>query len=121
MPGRLAPAARSVDEIETASFPTDSTQMRTFWGPCNVYRRFIEDFSTINRPLNDYLRKNKKFNWSDPTAQAQYVFNMFKSKLAKPPVLVLLQPHRPNMTDTDVAVYAFGAAFIQQQSDRNLM
>jgi len=39
------------------------TDMQTFIGFVNFYRRFIRDFSTIARPLFDLTRSDKAWSW----------------------------------------------------------
>lgn len=70
MSGRLDADSKVVDAIKIDVFLTETTQMRSFVGPCNVYGRFIKAFSRNSRPRNDILRKNKELNWSDLTTEA---------------------------------------------------
>jgi hypothetical protein len=50
------------------------------------YRRFIEGFSKIARPMTALLVKNVEFKW---TPVCQESFEMLKEKLTTTPVLVL--------------------------------
>jgi hypothetical protein len=34
-------------------------ELRSFWGMCNVYRRFVPHFASLAAPLNVYLTKGK--------------------------------------------------------------
>jgi len=43
--------------------PENRTDMQTFIGFVNFYRRFIRDFSTIARPLFDLTRSDKAWSW----------------------------------------------------------
>jgi hypothetical protein len=45
--------------------PTTVKQTRGFLGFGNFYRRFIWHFSELAKPLNDLLKKDQKFNWTD--------------------------------------------------------
>lgn len=56
------------DKIEAVkSFPKPKTQknVRAFLGLCNYYRKFIAGFSELAGPLNDLLKKDKDFEWSE--------------------------------------------------------
>jgi len=44
--------------------PESRTDVQAFVGFVNFYRRFIQDFSTIARPLFDLTRSNHVWNWS---------------------------------------------------------
>lgn len=81
--------------IETTLFPTNSLKMRKVLFACNVHGSFTENFSKITRPLIDYSRMEKELDWSDPATEALHAWNTLKSRLEEPPVLDLLQPHRP--------------------------
>jgi hypothetical protein len=55
------------------------------------YRRFIEGFSKIARPLTAMLAKKVEFKW---TPACQESFEMLKQKLTTSPVLVLPDVHK---------------------------
>jgi Reverse transcriptase (RNA-dependent DNA polymerase) len=57
VPGRLAIATKNTDALKQAKHPTTQTELPSFLGLCNVYRRFVPNFSRIARPLNDLLKK----------------------------------------------------------------
>ncbi len=56
-PGGLEVALKRKDALEGFQFPTTQTQVLSFLGMCNVYRRFVKDFDKITAPLNDLLKK----------------------------------------------------------------
>ena len=45
--------------------PTTVKQVRGFLGFGNFYQRFIRHFSEFAKPLNDLLKKDHKFDWTD--------------------------------------------------------
>ena len=53
---------------------------------CSYYRRFIEKFSIIARPLHDLTKKKVKFQW---TAKGNEAFNELKKRLITGPLLIL--------------------------------
>ena len=56
-PGTLEIDNTNVESLKHASPPSNKTQLRSFLGLCNVYRRFIEDFTGLANPLNKLLKK----------------------------------------------------------------
>jgi len=44
--------------------PIKITELRSFLGSVNYYRRFIKDYSTIAAPLTDLLKKERGWVWS---------------------------------------------------------
>jgi hypothetical protein len=45
--------------------------IRSFLGLTGYYRRFIEGFSKITKPMTEFLKKDKKFKWT-PTCEASF-------------------------------------------------
>ena len=56
-PGRLGVAERNTEALRHAAPPRTQTELRSFLGLCNVYRRFVPKFPAIAAPLNAYLTK----------------------------------------------------------------
>jgi len=45
--------------------PQIVSEIRSFLGLAGYYRRFIENFSKIAKPLTSILEKGKDFKWTD--------------------------------------------------------
>ena len=71
--------------------PTNVNEIRSFLGLAGYYRRFIEGFSKIARPMTELLKKKKKFVW---TKSCERSFQELKRRLTTAPVLTLLDIHR---------------------------
>jgi Reverse transcriptase (RNA-dependent DNA polymerase) len=56
-PGRLGVAENNTDSLKGATLPRTQTELRSFLGLCNVYRRFVPRFAALAAPLNIYLTK----------------------------------------------------------------
>jgi hypothetical protein len=61
-------------------------EIRSFLGRVGYYRRFIEGFSKIARPLTSLLEKDKEFKWADA---CQISFEELKKRLTTAPMLVM--------------------------------
>jgi hypothetical protein len=58
--------------------------VRSFLGLANFYRRFIEGYAQVARPLNDLTKKNTPFTWKK--AQ-QTAFDTLKNRFTTAPIL----------------------------------
>ena len=61
-------------------------EIRSFLGLAGYYRRFIENFSKVAKPMNELLKKEKKFDW---TETCETSFQELKKRLVSAPVLCL--------------------------------
>ncbi|MEI4913943.1 hypothetical protein Q8G39_28235, partial [Klebsiella pneumoniae] len=52
-----------IQAITDWPIPTTVTQLRGFLGLCGYYRRFVNKFGNICRPLHDLLKKGS-FKWT---------------------------------------------------------
>ena len=43
--------------------PKTVRDIRKFLGLANYYRRFVKDFAKLTQPLNNLMKKEKKWNW----------------------------------------------------------
>ncbi|GJU80773.1 reverse transcriptase domain-containing protein [Tanacetum coccineum] len=74
-----------VDVIAKLPHPTSVKGVRSFLGHVGFYRRFIQDFSKIARPMTHLLEKETLFIFSKECIKA---FNILKKKLTEAPILV---------------------------------
>nr|GEV90485.1 putative reverse transcriptase domain-containing protein [Tanacetum cinerariifolium] len=85
-----------VDSVKNWKTPKSPTEIRSLLGLAGYYRRFIENFSKIAKPLTLLTQKNKAYVWRDKQEEA---FRILKEKLCKASMLAL--PDGPN----DFVVY----------------
>ncbi|GKA90149.1 reverse transcriptase domain-containing protein [Tanacetum coccineum] len=76
-----------VDVIAKLPHPTTVKGVRSFLGHAGFYRRFIQDFSKIARPMTHLLEKKTPFMFSKDCIDA---FQSLKEKLTEAPILVNL-------------------------------
>ena len=111
-PGKLAVTTENTKSFVHAQFPRNTTQLRSFLGAPNVYRRFVTGYSGIARPLNAMLRKDADPDWDSPTNDEREAFETLKRKLVTPPILELPKGNCPYMVDTDASAYQLGATLL---------
>ncbi|WVZ76144.1 hypothetical protein U9M48_024142 [Paspalum notatum var. saurae] len=66
--GGIAVDQSKVSEVQKV--PEDVKDIRSFLGLAGYYRRFIEGFSKIAKPLTALLEKNVKFEWTPACREA---------------------------------------------------
>ena len=90
--------------------PTTLTQLRSFLGMCNFYRRYVQGYSHIAGPLHNLTESTVAWAWG-PSEQRS--FDALKVALASSPVLVLPNPDLPFVVTTDASNFAIGAVLSQ--------
>jgi hypothetical protein len=84
--GGISVDPAKVKKIMVWSVPTIVTEIRSFLGLAGYYRRFIEGFSKIAKPMTSLLEKGREFNWDE---KCQESFDQLNKRLMSPPVLVM--------------------------------
>ncbi|GJS35852.1 reverse transcriptase domain-containing protein [Tanacetum coccineum] len=95
-----------VDVIAKLPYPTTVTGIRSFLGHAGFYRRFIQDFSKIARPMTHLLEKETPFIFSKECIEA---FETLKMKLTQASILVAPDWDLPFEIMCDASDFAVGA------------
>jgi hypothetical protein len=75
-----------IQDVLSWNMPTNVGDIQSFLGLAGYYRRFIEGFSKITKPMVKLLRKDNRFKWM-PACEAS--LQELKKRLATAPVLVM--------------------------------
>ncbi|GJS25289.1 reverse transcriptase domain-containing protein [Tanacetum coccineum] len=102
-----------VDVIAKLPHPTTVKGVRSFLGHAGFYRRFIQDFSKISRPITHLLEKDTPFVFSQDCINA---FETLKKKLTEAPILVVPDWNLPFELMCDASDYAIGAVLGQRKT-----
>ncbi|GJT30688.1 putative reverse transcriptase domain-containing protein [Tanacetum coccineum] len=70
-----------IEAVKDWASPTTPTEVRQFLGLSDYYRRFIEGFSKIAKPLTELTQKNKKYIWGEDQELAFQLLNKSFVKL----------------------------------------
>ncbi|GKA21024.1 reverse transcriptase domain-containing protein, partial [Tanacetum coccineum] len=111
---RVLPAPNAkVDVIAKLPHPTTVKGVRSFLGHAGFYRRFIQDFSKIARPMTHLLEKETPFFFSEECIES---FNTLKRKLTEAPILVAPDWDLPFELMCDASDFAIGAVLGQRKA-----
>ena len=111
-----------VEAVKNWPTPKTIKEVRSFLGFARYYRKFISNFASIVRPMNDLLvgatvkdpkqkSKSSKFKWE---AEQQEAFEIIKSKLTSAPVLAYADYDKPFKLLTDASSAGLGAVLCQE-------
>ena len=102
-----------VEDVLNWAQPQNVKEVRGFLGLAGYYRRFIENFSKISKPLTELLKKDIPFKQTDPCEKA---FQTLKTKLTTAPILV--QPDITKNFDVYCDALRIGLGCILMQEGR---
>jgi hypothetical protein len=86
------------------------TEIRSFLGLTEYYRRFIENFSKIAKPMTELLKSNMPYVWSD---KCEANFQELKTRLTTTPVLTLPDSSKDFVVYCDASRQGLGCVLMQ--------
>jgi predicted aspartyl protease len=89
-------------------------ELRAFIGTVSYYKKFIQGFSDICRPLYKLMEKGQKFEWSEECTKSM---EKLKEVMVEPPILAYPREEGQWLLDTDASSFAVGAVLSQIQDD----
>ena len=89
-------------------------EVQRFLGLVGYYRRYIQDFSMIAKPLYWLTERGRAFEWTD---ECDAAFQELKKRLISAPVLVFPYFDKPFLLDTDGSETGVGAVLSQLSDD----
>ena len=102
-----------IEAIVSWEVPKNVRDIVSFLGLASYYRRFVEGFANIARPMTQLTKKDVLFEWS---IECQSNFELLKKKLTTAPVLSLPEGTDGFLIYTDASRSGLGC--VLQQRDR---
>ncbi|GJT26254.1 putative reverse transcriptase domain-containing protein [Tanacetum coccineum] len=102
---------RKIEAVKNWKAPRTPSEVRSFLGLAGYYRRFIEDFSKIAKPLTVLTQKSKTYDWGEEQENA---FQTLKDKLCNTPVLALLDCLEDFVVYCDASGLGLGCVLMQR-------
>ena len=113
--GGVATDPDKVKAIKEWTTPTTVKHVQAFLGLAGYYRQYINQFSTIAKPLSVLISKDTEWDWTEECEQA---FQKLKQCLTEAPILGYPDPTLPYVLDTDASAVGVGAVLSQVQNGR---
>ena len=102
-------AVDKVDAVSSWPTPMCVCEVQGFLGVANFYRRFVEGFAGIAKPLTDLTKKYKDFTWGSEEKSA---FEKLKEALTIAPILQVFDKDNPHEVWMDISYYAVGTTLV---------
>ncbi|RVW19625.1 Retrovirus-related Pol polyprotein from transposon opus [Vitis vinifera] len=104
-----------VELIVKLPSPTTIKGVRQFLGHVGFYRRFIQDFSKLSKPLCEHLAKDAKFIWDE---RCQKSFDQLKQFLTTAPIVRAPNWQLPFEVMCDASDFAIAAVLGQREDGK---
>ena len=111
---------KKVEAVKNWTVPKTVTDVRSFLGFTNYYRRFIRGYANVAKPLNTLVsgnnanRKKAPIEWTD---ECQVAFDKLKELCTSTPVLAYANYKKPFKLQTDTSDLGLGAVLYQWDDD----
>jgi hypothetical protein len=109
--GGIAVDPSKVKDVLDWVVPQTVKEVCSFLGLAGYYRRFIENFSKIAKPLTSLLEKGVDFSWTD---ERQKAFEELKKRLTTTPVLTLPDQSKRFTVYCDASRDGLGCVLMQE-------
>ncbi|GKF88153.1 putative reverse transcriptase domain-containing protein [Tanacetum coccineum] len=101
-----------IESIKDWASPKSPTEIRQFLGLARYYRRFIEGFSKIAKPMTKLTQKKVKFVWGD---KQETSFHQLKQKFCSAPILALPEGSKDFIVYCDASIKGLGDVLMQKE------
>ncbi|GKC77812.1 putative reverse transcriptase domain-containing protein [Tanacetum coccineum] len=101
-----------IKAVKNWASPTTPTEVHQFLGLAGCYRRFIQGFLKIAKPLTKLTQKNKNYIWGEDQESA---FHLLKQKLCEALILALLEGNNGFVIYCDASLQGLGAVLMQKE------
>ncbi|GJU24469.1 putative reverse transcriptase domain-containing protein [Tanacetum coccineum] len=100
-----------IESIKNWASPKTPTELRQFLGLVGYYRRFIEGFLKISKPMTKLTQKSVKYDRGDNEEEA---FQLLKQNLCSTPILALPEGTKNFVVYCDASHKGLGAVLMQK-------
>jgi len=108
----VRPNPENIAKVAAWEVPKNVTEVRQFLGLCSYYRRFVQGFSIVAKPLTSLTSKDSALVW---TPECQQAFDHLKEALVGNTIMGYPQGEGDFILDTDACDVGIGAVLSQVQ------
>nr|GEX33901.1 putative reverse transcriptase domain, ribonuclease H-like domain, retroviral aspartyl protease [Tanacetum cinerariifolium] len=101
-----------IESVKDWESPKSPIEIRKFLGLAGYYRRFIEGFSKVARPMTKLTQSKVKFEWGD---KQEATFQLLKQKLYSAPILALPEGSEDFIVYCDASNKGLGTVLMQRE------
>jgi len=120
-PGQLPVNQNNIKILAQALPPRNQTELKSFPGMCNVYRRFIKAYAHIAKLLTKLTSTKLPHVLPLLDAAQLAAFEYLKERLTSTPILALPRREGLFILDTDACAVQVGCTLLQQQPDKSIL
>ena len=106
----VKPDPANLEKVLHCTAPRNVKELQQFLGLAGYYRRFVEGYAKLAQPLNDLLKRDRKYLWKEDQEKS---FQILKVKLISTPILKFPDFNKNFTLMTDASDYAIGAVLGQ--------
>ena len=111
---------KKIEAIKKWPIPRTVTEVQSFLGLTNYYRKFIPKYVQVAKPINQLVsgeNANKKKASIEWTEECQFAFEHLKQLCSQTPILAYANYQRSFKLHTDASESGLGAVLYQKQDD----
>lgn len=111
----ISPSKENIQAVLDYPVPRNFRELASFLGLMSYFRRFILNYATMAKPLQDVLkRQQREFRIGEYEIDC---FEKLKRCLVKEPVLCIYSPTLETQLHCDASADGYGAILVQRQED----
>lgn len=107
----IRPGQAKITAVEKFPTPRNVHEVRQFIGLASYFRKFINNFASIARPLTDLTKKESSWHWN---SEQETSFKNLKEALVQRPLLGIYDPRNETYLHTDASKYGLAGILLQK-------
>lgn len=116
--GTIRSSPTKTNVVKNYKEPTTVKEVQKFLGLAGYFRKFIEGFAMIAKPLSDLLRQNHPFQFG---LEQRLAFQKLKKCITQRPVLTIFEYGLETEVHTDASKVNLAAVLLQRSKEDNEM